>query len=48
MESLIGDAEAWSRRMRPEYHFHSAITSDPTIGSPSNVDESFRMSLESK
>jgi hypothetical protein len=30
-----------SRRSRPEYRFESAITFDPTVGSPSNFYKSF-------
>jgi len=28
-----------SRRSRPEYRFERAITTDPTVGSPSNLQE---------
>jgi hypothetical protein len=40
VESLLDEAEA--RRSRLEYRFETAITFDPTVGSPLNFYRSFR------
>ena len=48
MESLMHDADGWSREIGVEYRFNSATTSDPTVGSPFNVYKSFRTSLDSE
>ena len=48
MESLMYDADGWSREIGVEYRFNSVIIFDSIVGSFFNVYKSFRTSFDSE